>query len=99
MARRVILDLYFAYELRQRDDETEAPDTWRFVALFVTIAIVVFFVVHTVAGTFVWPAIDGGITVSDSFLVCFLRWLRVRYPYSMIVKFDPLKDSCVVSAF
>ena len=55
----------------QRDDGAEVPDTWRFVALFVTIAIVVFFVVHAVAGTFVWPAIDGWITVSDSFLVCF----------------------------
>ena len=53
------------------DDGTEAPDTWQFVALFVAIATVVFFAVHTVAGTFVWSAMDGGITVSDSFLRCF----------------------------
>lgn len=70
-ARWVICDSPFPYGLYQRDDGTVAPDAWQFVALFVAIAIVVFFVVHAVAGTFVWPAVDGGIVVSDTFIECF----------------------------
>ena len=80
--RWVICNSPFLYMLYQRDDGAEVPDIWQFVALFVAIAIVVFFAVHAVAGTFVWPAIDGGITMSDVFLDCFYNGAGcgVRHP-------------------